>query len=56
MTSELSADVVVIGSGAAGLSAAVILHRWERVASRLVLGAAAFLQALFVAATAIAIG
>lgn len=39
-----------------GLIAAVILHRWERVASRLVLGTAAFLQALFVAATAIAIG
>ncbi|MCY3656751.1 MAG: PH domain-containing protein [Chloroflexi bacterium] len=39
-----------------GLIAAVVLHRWERMASRLVLGVAAFLQAIFIAATAIAIG
>ena len=39
-----------------GLVAGVALHQWERVASRLVLGTAAFLQALFIAATAIAIG
>ena len=39
-----------------GLIAAVALHHWERMAARLVLGVAAFLQALFIAATAIAIG
>ena len=40
----------------AGLVAGVALHRWERVASRLVLGAAAATQALFIAAVAVAIG
>ena len=39
-----------------GLFAAVVLHHWERVASRLVLGTAAVLQAVFIVATAIAIG
>ena len=46
-----TATLVLIAS----LLAGVILHRWERVASRLVLAAAAALQAIFVAATAIAI-
>lgn len=39
-----------------GLIAAVALHHRERVASRFVLAAAAFLQAVFIAATAVAIG
>ncbi len=39
-----------------GLVAGLVLHRWERVASRLVLAACAAMQVLFIAATAIAIG
>ncbi len=39
-----------------GLIAGLVLHRWERVAARLVLGVSVALQALFIAATAIAIG
>ena len=46
-----TAAVILLGSLVLG----AVLHRWERIAAYLVLGAAAAVQAVFLAATAIAI-